>query len=122
MNINDFPKAKQILLEYFVKDIKERNEKAEHKMFKNEEEEYLGTLAEYFLTAALTSNPRSLFDVFDANNLSINIIRTCNSIEQWDWEIMQGTVENRLVHKSRKEAELAAIEEAIKLLENKQIE
>lgn len=118
MNINNFPKAKKILIEYFVKDVKERNNKAEYKMFKEDDEETISFMGEYFLEVTLKKNPRGLFDVFDDNNLSINIIRTCNSIEQWDWEIMQGTVENGLVHKSRKEAELAAIEEAIKLLEN----
>jgi hypothetical protein len=62
--------------------------------------------------------PRTLFDVFDEHDLSINIIRTPNSTEEWEWEIMQAHVENSAC-KSRREAELAAIVGAFKLLEEK---
>lgn len=66
----------------------------------------------------IDSQPRTLFDVFDEHDLSINIIRTPNSTEEWDWEIMQAYAENS-VCKSRKEAELSAIVGAFRLLEEK---
>jgi uncharacterized protein VirK/YbjX len=66
----------------------------------------------------IDSQPRTLFDVFDEHDLSINIIRTPNSTEEWDWEIMQAHAENS-VCKSRREAELFAIAGAFKLLEEK---
>ena len=64
----------------------------------------------------IDANPRMLFDVFDENNISINIIRTNNSIEEWDWALVPGPEENS-VCKSRKEAELFAIEAAFEILE-----
>lgn len=66
----------------------------------------------------IDGNPRTLFDVFDENDLSINIVRTPNRTEGWEWEIMQESVENSIC-KSRKEAELFAIEAAFKLLNEK---
>ena len=42
----------------------------------------------------IDSQPRTLFDVFDEHDLSINIIRTPNSTEEWEWEIMQAHAEN----------------------------
>ena len=66
----------------------------------------------------IDGNPRTLFDVFDENDLSINIVRTPNRTEGWEWEIMQESVENSIC-KSRKEAELLAIEAAFKLLNEK---
>ena len=57
-------------------------------------------------------------DVFDENDLSINIVRTPNRTEGWEWEIMQESVGN-FICKSRKEAELLAIEAAFKLLNEK---
>jgi uncharacterized protein VirK/YbjX len=66
----------------------------------------------------IDSQPRTLFDVFDEHDLSINIIRTPNSTEEWEWEIMQAHAEN-FACKSRKEAELFAIAAAFKLLEEK---
>ena len=66
----------------------------------------------------IDGNPRTLFDVFDENDLSINIVRTPNRTEGWEWEIMQESVGN-FICKSRKEAELFAIEAAFKLLNEK---
>jgi hypothetical protein len=66
----------------------------------------------------IDSQPRTLFDVFDEHDLSINIIRTPNSTEEWEWEIMQAHAEN-FACKSRKEAELFAIAAAFKLLQEK---
>ena len=59
-----------------------------------------------------------MIDVFDQHELSINIIRTPTRTEEWEWEIMQASVENSIC-KSRKEAEVFAIKAAFKELETK---
>jgi len=70
------------------------------------------------ISTVIDVQPRTLFDVFDQHELSINIIRTPNSTEEWEWEIMQASVENSIC-KSRKEAEVFAIKAAFKELETK---
>jgi len=66
----------------------------------------------------IDANPRMLFDVFDENDISINIERSSNKIVEWDWNIMESYGEHS-VCRSRKEAELFAIEAAFEILENK---
>ena len=63
----------------------------------------------------LQNTPRSMFDVFDENELYIQI--TGDNKHGWSWEV-DGSVENA-VCSSRKEAETAAVIEAFKLLEAK---
>jgi hypothetical protein len=70
------------------------------------------------ISTVIDAQPRALFDVFDQHELSINIIRTPNRTEEWEWEIMQASVENSIC-KSRKEAEVFAIKAAFKELETK---
>jgi hypothetical protein len=70
------------------------------------------------ISTVIDVQPRTLFDVFDQHELSINIIRTPNRTEEWEWEIMQASVENSIC-KSRKEAEVFAIKAAFKELETK---
>jgi hypothetical protein len=70
------------------------------------------------ISTVIDVQPRTLFDVFDQHELSINIIRTPNRTEEWEWEIMQASVEN-FICKSRKEAEVFAIKAAFKELETK---
>jgi hypothetical protein len=70
------------------------------------------------ISTVIDVQPRTLFDVFDQHELSINIIRTPTRTEEWEWEIMQASVENSIC-KSRKEAEVFAIKAAFKELETK---
>jgi len=70
------------------------------------------------LGTVIDAQPRALFDVFDQHDLSVNIIRTPNSTEEWEWEIMQESTENS-VCTTRKTAEVFAIEAAFEILENK---
>jgi hypothetical protein len=112
-----YPAAANVIKEWFLKSMiesfKDESVPEEFKQFMLEqgiEEEKVGTLIDV--------NPRMLFDVFDENDISINIIRTNNSNEEWDWELIPGPQENS-VCKSRKEAELFAIEAAFEILENK---
>lgn len=62
----------------------------------------------------IDSNPRSLFDVFDENEIYIAI----TTPPDWCWEISPGHTENS-VCRSRKEAEHVAIEAAFNILEEK---
>ena len=66
------------------------------------------------LCVFIDANPRSLFDVFDENEIYIAI----TTPPDWCWEISPGHTENS-VCRSRKEAEHAAIEKAFEILENK---
>ena len=115
--LEKYPAAANVIKEWFLKSMiesfKDESVPEEFKQFMLEqgiEEEKVGTLIDV--------NPRMLFDVFDENDISINIIRTNNSNEEWDWELIPGPQENS-VCKSRKEAELFAIEAAFEILENK---
>jgi len=114
MNINDFPKAKEIILNSLIKDIKERNNKADYKLFSNDDEETINAIAEIFLESTLKDSARSLFDVFDENDIII-IINYHDNIG-FSFSVEDITQSDSFI--SRKEAEQAAIWEAIKLLEN----
>lgn len=63
----------------------------------------------------IESNPRVLFDVFDNHALYIQV--TGDNKSGWNWEV--GPAVENAVCTSRKEADLAAIVEALKLLEEK---
>jgi hypothetical protein len=62
----------------------------------------------------LDGNSRALFDVFDDNNLIINVIYTEQGFT-WDVE----DVKSVQYYASRKEAELAAVERAFQMLDEK---
>ena len=112
-----YPLATKVVKDWFMKEMiesfKDETVPTEFKDFMLEqgiEDDKVETL--------ININPRSLFDVFDDNNISINIERSSNKIVEWDWNIMEDYGEH-YVCKSRKEAELAAIEAAFELLEQK---
>ena len=115
--LEKYPLSAKIIKDWFLKQmiesLKSETIDEEFKNFMREqgiEDDKMGTLIEL--------NPRMLFDVFDDNAISINIIRTNNSNEEWDWELVPGPQENS-VCKSRREAELFAVEAAFEILENK---
>lgn len=66
------------------------------------------------LAKIIESNPRVLFDVFDANGVIINVVYTENG---FTWDI--GHVKNIQFYSSRKGAEMDAIETAFKMLDDK---
>jgi hypothetical protein len=71
---------------------------------------------EYFATF-IDNNPRFLFDIFDANNILIQIsIDIENNCFRWSFD--GGRVESN-DYTSRKEAEASAVEEAFKILNEK---
>jgi len=66
------------------------------------------------LSKILVDNPRVLFDVFDDNNLIINIIYTEQGFT-WDVE----DVKSIQYYSSRKAAEVAAVERAFRILDER---
>ena len=68
----------------------------------------------------IDSQPRTLFDVFDDNELYIVMgIVESKDFKPSFWFLIHGLSDNSESFKTRKEAELAAIAEAFKLLEEK---
>jgi hypothetical protein len=66
------------------------------------------------ITNILQDNPRSLFDVFDDNEIYVNITWTENSF--W-WAVNSAVYQDN--HPTRLDAEKAAISEAFKMLNEK---
>jgi hypothetical protein len=70
-----------------------------------------------YVATFIDTNPRFLFDIFDANNvliqISIDIENNC-----FRWSLDGGRVESN-DYTSRKEAEASAVEEAFKILNKK---
>ena len=113
--LETYPRAAEVINEFYhtkmIESMDTSDVSQEYKDLLKEQEfdnEYVATFVD--------ANPRMLFDVFDENDISINIIRTNNSTEEWDWALVPGPQENS-VCKSRKEAELFAIEAAFEILE-----
>ena len=70
-----------------------------------------------YVATFIDTNPRFLFDIFDANNILIQIsIDIENNCFRWSFD--GGRVESN-DYTSRKEAEASAVEEAFKILNEK---
>jgi hypothetical protein len=115
--LEKYPLAKNIVKDWFMRSMlesfKDQSVPEEFKQFMLEqgiEDDKVGKLIDV--------NVRILFDVFDENDICINIEKSANKIVEWSWEISPGHTQNS-VCKSRKEAEHAAIEKAFEILENK---
>lgn len=67
------------------------------------------------IATIIEASPRSLFDIFDENELYIQI--TGDNKNGWDWEV-EGSNDNATCS-SRKEAEQKAVEESFKILNEK---
>jgi hypothetical protein len=68
------------------------------------------------LAVFIDTNPRMLFDVFDENDIYINIFRVKNIFM---WSLGENEFLDTRIFNSRKEAELPAIEKAFEILEEK---
>lgn len=66
------------------------------------------------LVKVIDVNPRALLDVFDANGVIINVIHV-NGVFSWN----VNTVKNLNSYSSRREAELAAVQRAFQILDDK---
>jgi hypothetical protein len=115
--LEKYPLSAKIVKDWFIKSMLESFKDADvpedFKQFVLEqgiEDDKVGKLIDV--------NVRILFDVFDENDICINIERSANKIVEWSWEISPGHTENS-VCKSRKEAEHASIEKAFEILDSK---
>lgn len=115
------PLAANVIKEWFMKSMlesfKDESVPSEFKQFMLEqgiEDDKVGTLIDV--------NPRTLFDVFDENNILIEIFRPLNKESIYPSNYFSykiGNISPVLIEKTRKEAELFAIEAAFEILENK---
>ena len=116
--LETYPKAAGVIKEFYnnklidsMNDSSERVSEEFKEMLKQQsfDNEYVATF--------IDSNPRFLFDIFDANNvliqISIDIENNC-----FRWSLDGGRVESN-DYTSRKEAEASAVEEAFKILNEK---
>jgi hypothetical protein len=111
--LNKYPLATEVIKNWFnnlmMESFKDPGIAEEFKQFILEQGIELDKLA-----TLIDTNPRMLFDVFDANEIYISVFHTPNtfmvSINQSDLKVRYNT---------RKETEHAAIEAAFEILENK---
>jgi hypothetical protein len=116
--LEKYPLAKNIVKDWFMRSMlesfKDENVPEEFKQFMLEqgiEDDKVGKLIDV--------NVRILFDVFDENDIFINIIKEDSTKFMWGYVDTTGNyIKNGLV-KTRKEAEHAAIEKAFEILEAK---
>jgi hypothetical protein len=71
------------------------------------------------LATLIDVQPRTLFDVFDENDIFINIIKEDSTKFMWGYVDTTGNYIKDSLVKTRKEAEITAIEKAFELLEIK---
>jgi hypothetical protein len=116
--LEKYPLTAQIVKDWFMQSMlesfKDENVPEEFKQFMLEqgiEDDKVGKLIDV--------NVRILFDVFDENDIFINIIKEDSTKFMWGYVDTTGNyIKNGLV-KTRKEAEHAAIEKAFEILEKK---
>lgn len=112
--LEKYPLAANVIKEWFLKSMiesfKDESVPEEFKQFMLQqgiEEEKVGTLIDV--------NPRMLFDVFDENNIVIETLLYPSK----EFTVVIGRQATTNSWKTRKEAELFAIEAAFEILENK---
>ena len=69
------------------------------------------------LVVFIDAQPRTLFDVFDENDIFINIFQSDSGNIMWGWADIEKTYVKDGFSKNRKEAEVLAIEKAFEILE-----
>ena len=113
--LEKYPAAANVIKEWFlqsmIESFKDETVPEEFKQFMLEqgiEDDKVGTLIDV--------NPRTLFDVFDENEIYLNISRIENIFM---WSLAPNKFLDPRVFNSRKEAELASIGSAFEILEKK---
>ena len=110
--LETYPRAAEVINEFYhtkmIESMDTSDVSQEYKDLLKEQEfdnEYVATFVD--------ANPRMLFDVFDEHEIYINISAPKFSYSIGTGGVISGTL------KTRKEAEIAAIEEAFQILNNK---
>ena len=117
--LETYPKAGKIVNKWFLdKMIASLNNDAIPDEFK----EYISNqpIENENISVMIDNNPRVLFDVFDENDIYVEILvdYKSNSAKFSYTVISDEMYSNPITYSSRREAEMAAIEQAFKLLEN----
>lgn len=111
--LETYPYATDAVRQWFmgkmIESFKDQNVPAEFKEFMRQQ-----GISNDRLSKILSDNPRVLFDVFDDNNLIINIVHTDQG---FTWDV--GDVKNIQYYPSRKEAEIAAVERTFSILDER---
>lgn len=118
--LEKYPKAGKVVNDWFLaKMLKSLNTNTIPEEFK----EYISNqpIDNQNVAVMINNNPRVLFDVFDENDLYIEILVDYKSnIAKFSYTVIDDEIlSNTINYASRKEAELAAIELAFKLLNDK---
>lgn len=109
--IEQYPKASEVVLEWYKNKMKDSlNISTLSEDIKESFSDYIIGLDH--ISIMIDTNPRFLFDVFDEHSIFIEIFKK----DRFSYDINQGEVIAGS-WASRKEAELAAIEQAFKLLD-----
>ena len=116
--IEDHPLAAKVIKDWFltqmIESLKNESIDEEFKNFMREqgvEDDKMGTLIEL--------NPRMLLDVFDENEIHISVVYENHNSKELNYLSTINNCETKHYCFRRKEAELAAIETAFEILENK---
>lgn len=112
--LEKYPLATEVVRDWFIRKMVESV---------NEDNDVPAEFKEFMINQGLPnerlcifidSNPRSLFDCFDENDIYINIFRVKNIFM---WSLGENEFLDTRIFNSRKEAEHVAIEKAFELLE-----
>jgi hypothetical protein len=108
-----YPIATEVVRDWFMEKMTESFKSAElPKDFKDLMRDQ--GIANDKLVKLIDVNPRVLLDVFDNNNVMINVVHS-NSVFSWD----VNTVKSLDSYSSRKEAEFYAVQRAFQILDDK---
>jgi hypothetical protein len=117
--LEQYPKASEVVLEWYKNKMKDSlNISALSEDIKESFNDYIIGLDH--ISVMIDTNPRFLFDVLDENDIYVEILVDYKSnIANFSYTVISDEMySNPLTYISRKHAELAAIEQAFKLLEN----
>ena len=115
--LNESKFAKPVILNWFKQQMLNSFQGTE--LTKEQIEQYIeDTLAEKTFVELININPRMMFDVFDENNIYIELQLSLGNIVKFNI-IINKTTYFLEEYKTRKEAELSGIIEATKILNNK---
>ncbi len=113
--LEKYPKTAKVINDWFLdKMLKSLNTDTIPEEFK----EYISSqpINNQNIAVMINNNPRVLFDVFDENEIYINISRIKNIFM---WSLADNQFIDSRVFNNRKEAEMAAIESAFEILDKK---
>ncbi len=116
--LEKYPIASEVIKEWWYSEFKKSlNTEDIPKDYK----EFLSVyqITDDMLINLIDNSPRALFDVFDENEIYIELFITIESPINWTFGINRNSVSTAIYYSSRKEAETEAITQAFALLEEK---